>query len=232
MGWEGKGKKDWESEKLVALIRRLQPQSVMNDRTEIPQDIHTPEQIQPRAWVRVNGKPVFWEACHTFSGSWGYHRDEMTWKSPEQLIRLLVDSVALGGNLLMNVGPTGRGEFDERALAALEVYGRWMRRHGRAIYGCTQSAFPAPTDCRFTQNGKRLYLHIYAWPFRHIHLDGLGGRIEYAQFLHDASEVGVIEPKEAGSHGMSFGVKPGTPYLELPVRKPDVVVPVVELFLK
>jgi alpha-L-fucosidase len=230
-GWKGKGREDWQSEKLVALIRRLQPHIVMNDRTEIPQDISTPEQVQPRAWVKVGGKPVFWEACHTFSGSWGYHRDEMTWKSPEQLIRLLVDSVALGGNLLMNVGPTGRGEFDERALSALQVYGRWLRRHGRAIYGCTQSAFKAPTDCRFTQNGKRLYLHIYSWPFRHIHLDGLQGRIEYAQLLNDASEVAVVQPG-ANKGRMDTGRKPGVPYLELPVRKPDVVVPVVELFLK
>ena len=64
-----------------------------------------------------------------------------------------------------------------------------MRVNSRAIYGCTQSEFTAPPDCRFTQNGKRLYLHIFAWPFRNIHLDGMAGRVEYAQFLHDASEI-------------------------------------------
>ncbi|HAH86556.1 MAG TPA: alpha-L-fucosidase, partial [Armatimonadetes bacterium] len=87
-----------------------------------------------REWVKVDGRPVVWEACHTFSGAWGYHRDESSWKSEEQLIQTLIDSVSKGGNLLLNVGPTGRGEFDERALSRLKSMGEWMRRHGRSIY--------------------------------------------------------------------------------------------------
>ena len=232
-GLQGKGMDDWQSERLLELIRKLQPEIIVNDRLEIDQDLKTPEQFQPTEWVKVNGKPVVWEGCHTFSGSWGYHREEMTWKSPEQLIQLLVNSVALGGNLLMNVGPTGRGDFDERALAALEVYGRWMRRNRRAVYGCTQSAYTAPTDCRYTQNGKRLYLHVFNWPFRHIHLEGLAGKVEYAQLLHDASEIRWTEPGKASDHGnMTVGQKKDSIVLELPIRKPDVVVPVIELFLK
>ena len=52
-----------------------------------------------------------------------------------QLIQLLVDNVAMGGNLLMNVGPTGRGTFDDRAKTALDAYGSWLGLHGRSIYG-------------------------------------------------------------------------------------------------
>jgi len=232
LGWKGRGKADWRSEKLIELVRGLQPGIVMNDRLEIDQDIKTPEQFMPRAWVRVNGKPVFWEACHTLSGSWGYHRDETTWKSPEQLIQLLAQSVARGGNLLMNVGPTGRGEFDERALNALDVYGRWMRRHGRAIYGCTQSRFKPPSGCAFTQNGKRLYCHVFNWPFRRLHLDGLAGKVEYVQLLNDASEVPWTEPTGKPGRRMDTGEKKGSVILELPVNKPNVAVPVIELFLK
>lgn len=229
----GKGKDEWQSEKLIRLVRSLQPDIILNDRLQIDQDIKTPEQHQPRAWVRVDGKPVVWEACQTLSGSWGYHRDESTWKSPEQLVKMLINTVACGGNLLMNVGPTGRGEFDERALNALDIYGRWMRRHGRSIYGCTQSAFPPPTDCRYTQNGNRLYLHIFSWPFQYLHLEGLAGKIEYAQLLHDASEIMFKDPDPAPPHGhMTPETGEGTVLLKLPVRKPDVTVPVVELFLK
>src|SRR5207253_1116548 len=117
------------------------------------------------------------------------------------------------------VGPTARGAFDPRALSALAAYGEWMRLHSRSIYGCTQSALPAPPDCRFTQRGDRLYLHIYAWPFEQLHLDGFAGKVAYAQLLNDASEVRFTE-------------KEGTLTLRLPVRQPDVVVPVVELFLR
>ena len=229
----GKGRKDWQSEKLIKLVRKLQPNIIVNDRLEIDQDIKTPEQYQPRDWVRVDGKKVVWEACQTFSGSWGYHRDEQTWKSPEQLVQMLVNSVACGGNLLMNVGPTGRGEFDERALGALDVYARWMRVHQRAIYGCTASRFTPPADCRYTQNGKRLYLHVFNWPFRNIHCDGLAGKVEYTQLLNDASEIRWTEPGTQEVHGnMTVGTRPGSIVLELPVIKPNVAVPVIEIFLK
>ena len=230
-GMPGKGREDWRSEELLRLVRELQPAIIVNNRLDLPAeyaDVHTPEQFQPRSWVHVNGKPVVWETCQTFSGSWGYYRDEYTWKSPEQLIQMLINTVACGGNLLMNVGPTARGTFDERALNALRVYRDWMRLHARSIYGCTQSEFTAPPDCRFTQNGKRLYLHLFAWPFRHLHIDGLAGRVEYAQLLNDASEIRF---QDAASH-QDEAVSGDTLTLELPVRKPDVVVPVVELFLK
>lgn len=155
----------------------------------------------------------------------------MTWKSPEQLIQMLINSVACGGNLLMNVGPTARGTFDDRALAALKVYADWMRLHSRSIYGCTQSEFTAPTDCRFTQNGKRLYLHIFSWPFRHLHLDGMAGRVEYAQLLNDASEVRLLEPGKHTEWSIAATAADALT-LELPVVKPRVTVPVVELFLR
>ena len=230
-GFPGKGRDDWQSMRLLEMVRELQPHIIVDNRLDLPPemaDIHTPEQFQPRAWVHVDGKPVVWETCQTFSGSWGYYRDEYTWKSPEQLIQMLVNTVSCGGNLLMNVGPTARGTFDDRALAALGVYRDWMKLNARSIYGCTQSEFTAPPDCRFTQNGKRLYLHVFAWPFRHIHLDGLAGKVEYAQLLHDASEIRISSQAEAERRGLSAD----TLTLEIPVRKPDVVVPVIELFLK
>jgi alpha-L-fucosidase len=233
-GLPGKGRNDWESEELLDLARELQPEIIVDNRLDLPPemaDIYTPEQFQPREWVHVDGQPVVWEACHTFSGSWGYHRDESTWKSPEQLIQLLVSTVGLGGNLLMNVGPTARGLFDPRAQAALKVYADWMQLHSRAIYGCTQSSLPAPPDCRFTQQGNRLYLHIYSWPFRHLHLDGFAGKVAYAQLLHDASEIKLLEPGRHNEWSIAEQ-RNETLTLELPVVKPDVVVPVIELFLK
>jgi alpha-L-fucosidase len=235
----GNGKDAWQSEKLIQTIRELQPHIILDDRLDLDYgwDIKTPEQFQPREWVHVNGKPVVWEACQTFSGSWGYHRDEESWKSLEQLLRMLIDSVSKGGNLLLNVGPTGRGEFDARALDRLMGMGEWMKRHSRSIYGCTQApdGFVAPQDCRFTYNPttKRLYLHVFAWPYRHLHLDALAPQIEYAQLLNDASEVKMLTRVPEAAYGsMSEDREATLLTLELPVKKPNVAVPVIELFLK
>ena len=233
----GKGKDAWQSEKLIKTIRSLQPKIILNDRLEIDQDVKTPEQYQPREWVTVGGKRVVWEACHTFSGSWGYSRDEESWKTVDVLVKMLIDSVSKGGNLLLNVGPTGRGEFDERALERLTAIGDWMRRHDRSIYGCTQAPeeFKAPQDCRYTYNPvtNRLYLHVFSWPYRHIHLDNIANRIEYTQLLNDASEIKMLHSIPEASFGAMKEVREAsTVTLELPVKKPNVAVPVIEIFLK
>ncbi len=236
---DGKGHKDWGSEKLVKLIRSIRPNIIIDNRLDLPGsgDIITPEQNTPDYEVTDDkGKPVVWEGCQTLSGSWGYHRDELTWKSEKQCIDMLINHVSRNGNLLMNVGPTSRGYIDERALSRLQAYGRWMKYNSRSIYGCgiAPREFPEPRDSRYTYNPKtkRLYLHIMNWPFKHINLLNLGGKVAYAQFLHDGSEVKM---RETGG-GVHSSLDCATPNqaltLDLPVVKPNVEVPVIELFLK
>ena len=151
------------------------------------------------------------------------------------LIRMLVNTVSLGGNLLMNVGPTSRGYFDSRALAALKVYADWMKYNSRAIYGCTQAEpeFVAPADCRYTQSedGMRLYLHLFAYPFAHLALKGLAGKVDYAQFLHDGSEV-LFNDGEVKHFSEGRSNDENQLVLYLPPVKPDCLVPVIELILK
>ena len=233
-GLPGKGKEDWQAEKLLGMVRELQPHILVNDRLEIGGDIATPEEYQPTGWLTVNDQRVRWEACQTFNDSWGYYRAEREWRSADELIRTLIDTVSKGGNLLLNVGPNGRGEFDPRALDRLRAIGQWMHLHSRAIYGCTQSTFTPPSDCRYTQNGNRLYLHLFAYPYKHVHLPGLADRVEYAQLLHDASEIPMrlIPPDQQAENTTMSGLPAGTLTLELPLQPPSVTVPVIELFLK
>lgn len=232
--WGGKGAQDWGSEELLATVRRLQPGILVNDRLGIPGDYLTPEQYQPAEPPTVDGAPALWEACQTINGSWGYDRDNTTAKSPDLLLRMLVDTVAKDGNFLLNVGPTARGELDPVTVDTLRAIGQWMSRHGRAIHGAGPAAYTPPPDCRYTQRGDRLYLHLFAWPFEAVHLPGLAGRVEYAQLLHDASEIPMeVLSADAESHMTSAaGLGEDTLTLELPVRRPDVAIPVVELFLR
>lgn len=217
----GKGKDDWQSEKLMTMVRELMPGIIVNDRMGIGGDIKTPEQVQPREWVEVDGKTVVWEACQTLNGSWGYDRDNLDWKSVDMLVQMLIDTVSKGGNLLLNVGPTARGQFDLKALEILSDIGDWMKLHSRSIYGATQSEFPTPEQCRLTQRGNRLYVHVFSWPFKHLHMEGMAGKVEYAQLLNDASEIRMQESQDTG-----------VLTLELPIQRPNVIVPVIELFLK
>lgn len=222
----GKRSEDWRAAELVEMVRKLQPGVLVNDRSGLAEDwdFQTPEQTTPLGWVEIDGRRVVWEACHSFGRSWGYHRNEEGWKSTAQLIRLLIDCVSKGGNLLLNVGPTGRGEFDERAMERLAGIGRWMRLHSRSIYGCTQApdGFVAPPDARLTYNyeARRLYAHCFAWPpSGSMRLEGPAGRVEYVQLMNDASEI-------------PFSERNGGVRLQLPVPPPDPEVGVIELFLR
>lgn len=232
--WGAKGKDDWASEALLALTRELQPGIIVNDRLGIPGDFVTPEQYQPTGPMRIDGQEVIWEACQTLNGSWGYFRDNANFKSADLLIRMLVDGVSKNGNLLLNVGPTGRGNLDPAAVASMAAMGDWMRLHSRSIYGAGASRFTPPADARYTRRGNRLYLHLFAWPFEHVHLPGLAGTVDYAQLMNDASEIGMreIDPSLPAQNTGIGGQPPGTLTLTLPVLKPNVAVPVVELFLR
>ncbi len=228
-GEHGKDHNDWGSEELLKMVRKLQPGIIVDDRLDLNNyedgfDFVTPEQYKVSEWPMRNGKKVHWETCQTFSGSWGYYRDETSWKDNKQLLVLLIESVSKGGNLLLNVGPTSRGLFDYRAQKALAGMGDWMTVNSRAIYGCTQ----APADIQRPENSlltynpvtKRLYVHLLDYPLQRFELPGMKGKIKYAQFLHDGSEIKMRNTDK------------GDVALDLPVLKPNVEIPVIELVLE
>ena len=233
-GLPGKRPQDWGADELLALCRELQPSMIVNDRLGIPADLVTPEQYQPVRPLERDGRPVLWEACQTINGSWGYHRDNLDDKSADLLVRLLAGSVALGGNLLLNVGPTARGEIPERAASLFKAVGEWMRRHEAAIRGAGPSPWRPPSGVVYTQRGNRLYAHLFDWPFGMLHLPGLAGRVEFARLLNDGSEIAFSEvPSEQQANYLTpAGPEPGTLTLTLPVQRPPVALPVIELTLK
>ena len=238
-GENGKGHSDWDAEGLLKLVRSLQPHILIDNRLDMTHtdwgwDFITPEQFMPVEWPMLRGQRVPWETCQTFSGSWGYYRDEYTWKSVHQLVVMLIETVSKGGNLLLNVGPTARGVFDDRASERLDGLERWMKFHNRSIYGCTQAPdeFKVPDNCLLTYNPntKRLYIHVLEWPFRTLHLPGYRGKVKYAQLLNDASEIRFRTNTQAGSNTTELSGENDL-MLTLPVERPNVEVPVIELFL-
>jgi alpha-L-fucosidase len=238
-GDDGKDHNDWDAKKLITTIRQLQPQIIINDRADLLDeedgwDFATPEQYRVNKCPEVNGKKVPWETLQTFSGSWGYYRDEYTWKDTKQLLSLLIETVSKAGNLILNVGPTARGDFDYRANEALENIGKWMHHNDRSIYGCTEAPdeFKVPYNSLLTYNPKTnsLYIHLLDYPMQHFTLPDYKGKVKYAQFLHDESEIKMTE--KYGYMPMQEGVA-GTNdlILDLPVMKPNFEIPVIELIL-
>jgi len=124
-------KQDVRMDALVAMARRHQPRLIVVDRTVggPHENYRTPEQKVPEKPL-----PYVWESCLTMGTQWSWKPDDQ-YKSPCELIHLLVDVVSKGGNLLLNVGPDADGRFAEPAVARLEAIGDWMDVCSEAIHG-------------------------------------------------------------------------------------------------
>jgi len=173
-------------------IRNLQPNTLINDRLYERRpgsrgDFGTPEQFVPATGVTdASGKPVLWESCVTINqGSWGYNKYETEFKTTRDLIRMLVEVVSKGGNLLLNVGPQPDGRIQPEFVTRLEAMGRWLKTNGEAIYGTTASPFTRlPFFGRATVRHNNLYLHVFGWPrHRELRVPGLKSMVSSARIL-------------------------------------------------
>lgn len=233
-GWsKGKGAADWDSLRLEAICRKHQPEMLLNDRLALGHGITTPEQFQPEKPFEQDGLPVLWEACQTMYGTWGYDRDNQEWKSSDMLLRMLIDTVAKNGNFLMNIGPNARGEIDLRTSERMHEIGAWMHLHQKSIIGCGPSRYEAPKDCRYTQNGHKLYVHLFSYPYKQLYLTGLAQDVKAIHLLQDGSEIAYrgFDPQEVIT-STEERIQPDDLLVALPTIKPDSLIPVLEITLR
>ncbi len=146
-------KQDIRMAEIAAMARRHQPGLIFADRTVGGpyENFITPEQEIPE---KPLGVP--WESCITIGRAWKYVSNE-TFKSPREVIRMLVEISAKGGNLLLGVGPDPRGRIPAEAAKRLAEIGAWMRANGEAIYGTRPIPPYQSGDIRFTQKEGNAY---------------------------------------------------------------------------
>jgi alpha-L-fucosidase len=106
-----------------------------------------------------------WEVPATLNDTWGYKYFDENWKTPEQLIRLLVKINSRGGNYLLNVGPDARGVIPGPSVEILRAVGRWIAKNGDSIYATSPvPVFPYEMDWGlFTRKPGKLFMHIFDW---------------------------------------------------------------------
>ncbi|MGO4270505.1 alpha-L-fucosidase, partial [Paenibacillus sp. TAF58] len=105
-----------------------------------------------------------WESIATLNRSWGYNKTDHNWRTPKDILHDMINVVSMGGNYVINVGPTGEGEFDPKSLELLQVIGRWLKQNGESIYGTQGSPIGKMPWGRCTTKGHKLFLHIWDWP--------------------------------------------------------------------
>jgi len=172
----------WQAGDLMRMCREKQPQIIMNNRlfrrpeagfnmnggADISRpldvkfgDFATPEQHVPNAF----DAKMDWETCMTINNTWGYSEHDKNWKTPETIIRTLIDITSKGGNFLLNIGPTGDGSIPQPSIDIMTAVGKWMNTNAEAIRGTTRSPVGLPEfDGRITVKGKSHYVHLFSRP--------------------------------------------------------------------
>lgn len=173
-----------QSEELFKLVRKIQPDCIVNNR--VGNGLGDYEVSEQQIAVEASSKP--WESCITMSSGWGFNRYDTAWKTPELLVRQLVEIVSKGGNFLLNLGPKPDGTFPVQATERLATIGKWMKVNQEAIYGtqpwnvtsekvssktlsgpAMHDAFADITskvilpDIYFTSKGKTVYVFARSW---------------------------------------------------------------------
>jgi alpha-L-fucosidase len=198
----------WESRKMNRMVRRLQPEILINNRSKLPEDFGTPEEH-----IRAEGGDRAWEACMTFNGSWGYmpYAPETDWHSARGVLGMLQEVTAGGGNLLLNIGPKPDGSVPDEAVPRLKTVGKWLRKYGEAVYGevdPVENLDWMPTG-RYTRKGNTLYFWCGRWPAGDVTLGGFRSKLKKASLLHNGKRVAFEQTKDR------------IVFQDLPTRCPD-----------
>ncbi|MDR1788745.1 MAG: alpha-L-fucosidase [Treponema sp.] len=206
--YENLSGKAWRAEELVSMVRKHQPDVILDNRLEASGeeyggllgpspapaagDFVSPEQSLPQGCIlNYEGKPVTWELCTTINNSWSYMLHDRSFKTASFLIHKLVECVSKGGNLLLDVGPDANGRIPLESVYALYQVGEWMQRNGESIYGCGPALdLPRPDWGRYTRKGNIVYGHLFEEPIGPIPLTGIDpAKIRFVSLLRDGAEA-------------------------------------------
>jgi alpha-L-fucosidase len=157
------------------------PDGVVNDRfgtLAVAQGRLHADFVTPEYSTKASARK--WETCRGIGRSFGYNRmeSEATMPTVDDMIWMLVDIVARGGNLLLNVGPTADGQIPLAQAARLTALGWWLRVNGHAIFGTrpwerAEATTADGREVRFTTGGEMLHLLVRGAPSGDLRVSGV-----------------------------------------------------------
>jgi alpha-L-fucosidase len=183
--------KDWDSKRLNAMVRRLQPGILINDRSMLPEDFDTPEQH-----ITASAPGRLWESCMTMNNHWGYFAADKLYKPAKELIHKLTECAAGGGNLLLNVGPKPDGTMPEESVERLKEMGRWLKVNGESIYKTNGTKLDTGTAGCASEGKNCYYIFVHWWPGKTLALPYLKEKIKSAYILSTGEKLSMQKQGE------------------------------------
>lgn len=189
----------FEYDTLYDLIHTLQPNAVVsNNRHDEPlpgEDIQGFEQDLPGMnTAGFNASKIYdfpIEVCMTINDHWGYSESDQNTKSVAHLVHLLVRSASVGGNYLLNVGPTPLGEIVPTHAARLRGVGEWLKVNGESVYGTRAGAIPPTEVSVSTRKGDTHYVHVLQYTSDSVVLKSVPNSVQRAHILHNGEAIDI-----------------------------------------
>ncbi len=179
----------WESEKLIQMIRELQPDIMINNRGGWEGDFHVRER---RIGDIRTDKP--WDSNDCLAQSWGWMPDKPI-LSLRELIKNFVNIITKDGNYLLNVGPMGSGMMEDRQIVRLSQMGEWIKTHEEAIYAARGGPFPPGIWGGTVYKDNIVYVHITEWADDAIILPSVDNTLlHFSNLSGDA--ISVVQNKQ------------------------------------
>ncbi|WP_262708719.1 MULTISPECIES: alpha-L-fucosidase [unclassified Chryseobacterium] len=125
---------EWNASQTLGLLKKYNPDIIINSRLNNHGDYDTPEQGIPV----LSPQNPYWELCYTMNDSWGYQPYDTNYKTPNMIVRTLADVISMGGNLLLDIGPKSDGSIPKEQIEILKNLGRWTSKNQQAIYETTR----------------------------------------------------------------------------------------------
>lgn len=179
----------WRSADTRRQLLAHKPGVIINSRLNNYGDYATPEHGLPV----LRPTTPYWELCMTMNRSWGYQPQDDEYKSTQQLIQVLSQTAAMGGNLLLDIGPRADGSIDPRQVERLEGIGRWTNKHAEALYG-TVAGLPLEHyggGSTLSKDGRTLYLFVQGKPGGDLLVKGLSNRVLRARVVGTNAQAQV-----------------------------------------
>ena len=221
--WEQPAEK-WKAKEIRDLLLKENPNTIINSRLQGYGDYATPEQGVP---VSKPGN-TYWELCMTMNNSWGYQPNDTAYKSVNQIIRIFVDCISMGGNLLLDIGPKPDGTIPEEQVKILKGLGRWTSKHKSAIYG-TEAGIPFghfDGKTALSKDKNILYLYVDYNPNGPLLIKGLKNKVNRIWVVGNGTK---LEHSVVGKQYWSD--VPGLLYVDLPEQVQDEDVTVIAVLL-
>ena len=178
----------WQSRKLNRMVRDLQPDILINDRSLIPEDFDTSEGA-----VTPKGKGRPWEACMTYLGSWGWLAwPPDDWYRCAQIVEMLRTASNGQGNLRLNIGPRPDGSVLPVVADRLKKAGRWLGKNGDAVLphmDSTAGRFEWNAYGQWSAKGNSAYLWVTRWLGPEIAVGGFRGKVKRVTILASGREL-------------------------------------------